>query len=248
MSTTIFDSKKKNKYFAKDCLIDPLRNTAFFGNMDPVKDYDELTKPYYESNDEWCVDCEDVYQHTCMKGYQNLYNVKYPNQPVEFKKQFLDDYTKMLNVIDSVITSSITSKKPLNKDYIKDAITKGNAADNFLDSCIDLRVNHHKNCIRRKEDLQKELNDIPVENLQGDEGHKKYIEKMRNFKTLGNKVTSDAFTLLTPIEIVPSKKVYRSRARGNKSLKSDRTRKLINKKKSLKRMSVARIKRSKKRS
>jgi hypothetical protein len=250
MSSTVFYKKKKpNKYFAKDCLVNPSHNTASFENMRPVEDYDKVTKPYYESNDDWCVDCEDVYQHTCMKGYQNLYNIKYPNQSVEYKKHFLEDYTDMLNDIDNIITTSIKSKNPLNNEYIKEAIIKGNAADKFLDSCIALRLNYHKNCVRRTEDLQKELKDIKNEDLQGDKGHKEYIDKMRTFKALGKKVKTDALKVryLTTRSPIPSKKLYRSRARGNKSLKSRKTRDLIIKKKSLKRMSVARIKRSKKR-
>ncbi len=72
---------------------------------------------------------------------------------------------------------------------------------------------------------------------------------MRTFKALGKNVKTDALKVryLTTRSPIPSKKLYRSRARGNKSLKSRKTRDLIIKKKSLKRMSVARIKRSKKR-
>ncbi len=243
MSTIVFDNKKKNKYFANDCLIQPPHDTTSLGDMNMVKDYDEITNPYYESKDEWCVDCEDVYQHTCMKGYQNLYNIKYPNQPVEFKKQFLSDYTKMLNTIDNIITNSIKTNKHISKSYIKDAIIKGNAADSFLDSCIALRVNHHKNCVRRKEDLNKELKDINKLYLEGDKGHKKFITVLNDFKALGKTVKTNAFKypLQTPRSPIPSKKLYRSRARGNKSLKSRKTRDLINKKKSMKRAPSSRI-------
>jgi len=175
-----------------------------------------------------------------MKGYQNLYDIEYPNQPVEYKKQFLDDYKKMLNDIDNMIKT----KKNLSKEYIKDAIMKGHASENFLDTCIALRINQHKNCIRKKGDLQKELNNIPSINLEGDIGHKEHVDFLKDLKNKGTTVKKNALkypltTLRSPVKI---NRKYRSRAKGNKSLKSRKTRDLIIKKKTLKRTPTSIIK------
>jgi hypothetical protein len=67
--------------------------------MERVKDYSK-DNLYYISKDKWCVYCEDAYQFTCSKYYQNLYEILYPNEKVEFKKDFYKDYKKMLNKID----------------------------------------------------------------------------------------------------------------------------------------------------
>ena len=73
----------------------------------------------------------------------------------------------------------------------------------------------YQKVLRRREDIPKEIKDIPNDYLKGDDGHKKYIGKLRDFKTLGNKVKSNAlnYPLPLPRSPVSTKKLYRSRAR-----------------------------------
>ncbi len=221
----------KTRYFANDCLISPPHNTIRKELMKQVKDY-SVDNPYYISEDKWCVDCEDAYQFTCAKDYQNLYEILYPNDEVEFKKDFYKDYNKMLNKIDK----NIMKNPNITKKELIDAMIKGSAVENFLDTCINMRLNQHLNCVRREEHLNTPITSIPQENLKGDEGHQAFINTLKKLKLLGSKVNSDAknHSKSKGISAKANKKYKNSRANSKRTLRSLRTRNLINKKKGIK--------------
>ena len=198
--------------------------------MERVKDYSK-DNPYYISKDKWCVDCEDAYQFTCSKDYQNLYEILYPNEKVEFKKDFYKDYKKMLNKIDKKIT-----KNPnISKEELIDAMIKSSAVENFLNTCINMRLNQHLNCVRREDHINIPITNIPEENLKGDNGHQAFINMLKNLKQLGSKVNNEAINqpINKGIIVKANKKHKNSRANSARTLRSLRTRKLIDKKKGI---------------
>ncbi len=55
----------------------------------------------------------------------------------------------MLNKIDKKIT-----KNPnISKEELIDAMIKSSAVENFLNTCINMRLNQHLNCVRREDHI-----------------------------------------------------------------------------------------------
>ena len=164
-----------------------------------------------------------------MKDYQNVF-YPYEEPTTTFKKNFYKEYKEYLNDIDKLI---ITNPN-ITKGKIQEAMLKGYSVENFLDSCIDLRLNHHKYCIRIKEDLYKDIKDIDYQYLQGDPGHKNHLVELKELKKLGNNVNTKAKNYANKKKysiLRRSKRHKNSRATRNRSYKSSRTTKLLEEKK-----------------
>ena len=220
-------SEVEHKWFADDCLLPPPHDTITKGYIDPVDSKRTSKDDYYVSKDPWCIDCKQAYQFTCMKDYQNIY-YPYEEQAV-FKKNFYKDYNNFLKDIDSLIRTNPN----ISKEKIQDAMFKGYSVGNFLDSCIALRLNHHRNCVRRKEDLYKPIN---KKYLEGDSTHKSHLNELNILKKLGNQVYTKAETYAkqNKFSVVNrrSKRKKNSRAKRNRSYKkSPLTNKLLEEKK-----------------
>jgi hypothetical protein len=222
-------ASNRKVYYANECLLPPPHDTIKKGIMKKVENYSS-DNPYHESKDDWCVDCEDAYQFTCMKDYQNLYEHLYPDEELDYKENFYYDYDKMLDSIDD----EIKNNPDMTKEEIIKSMTKGYAVENFLDTCIQMRLNQHKHCVRRDDDLYKQIGSILPKYLEGDKGHKKHIKVLTDLKKKGTDIINNALTHPkgTGLTVKVSKKHKNSRANNKKDSKSRRTRSLIRRKKS----------------
>ncbi len=195
-------------------------------NSEKVSKYSHTNK-FHESKDQWCTECEEVYQHACAVDYINVYH-PHGESIDEMKKEFYSNYHSMLKNIDQ----NILNNPNITPQEIKDAIEIGYSASNFLDTCIALRLNHHRNCIRAETDLYKNINNINPLNLQGDKGHKDFIDELRRLKTLGTKIYNNAskHPNKTTKVVKRSKRNNKSRPKTKKTLRSRRIRSLVRKK------------------
>jgi hypothetical protein len=197
--------------------------------MRPVNKHSNKN-PYHESIDPWCVGCEEAYQITCMKDYQNLYKYVYPNDDyIDYKEDFYDDYNNMLNAIDI----NIRKNPNITIDEVKDAMEKGQAIENFLDTCIQMRLNQHKYCVRRDDQIEEQIHLIKQNFLEGDKGHKGFIDKIRKLKQKGSVINSKASNHPKGkgIKIKLSKRYKNSMSKSNRTPK---TKELVRKKKNSK--------------
>jgi hypothetical protein len=224
----------KKKYYANDCLIPPPHETISKGIMRPVNNHSN-NNPYHESKDDWCVDCEDAYQFTCMKDYQNLYKHVYPNDPLDYKETFYEDYNNMLDDIDE----KINTNPNITKDELIDAMVKGYAIENFLDTCIQMRLNQHKYCVRKDDQIKEPLHLISQDYLEGDIGHKKHIKQLKDLKIKGSNIIAKAKNnrKVKTLKVTVNKKHKNSRANSKRTLNSRTTRSLIRRKKNKKKSS-----------
>jgi hypothetical protein len=165
-----------------------------------------------------------------MKDYQNLYDYVYPDKELDYKESFYDDYNDMLDYIDN----EITNNPNITKREIVKAMTKGYAVENFLDTCIQMRLNQHKHCVRREDKLYDPIGTIHADYLKGDNGHSGHIDVLTKLKAKGTRIINNAskHTLGSGLKVKVSKKHKNSRANNKRSSKSRITRSLIRRKKS----------------
>jgi len=218
----------KTSYFGNDCLLPPPHYTLKKEDMRQVKTYSKIN-PYYESKDIWCASCEKSYQHTCAKDYQNVYRELYPDGEIEYKETFYKDYDSMLDSIDY----NIKNNPNMTKSEIYKAISTGYSVENFLDSCIAMRLNHHRYCIRRENHFTGASN-LNQKDLEGDIYHKKHIKQLKDIKIKGGKIKNEAMVKGKITKFKMSKRNKNSISKNEKCYRSRKTKGLIKQKKNKK--------------
>jgi hypothetical protein len=86
--------------------------------------------------------------------------------------------------------------------------------------------------VRAETELYKNINNINPLNLQGDNNHKKFVNKLQDIKSLGTKIYNNAskHPNKTTKVVKRSKRNNKSRPKTKKTLRSRRIRSLVRKK------------------
>ena len=178
-------SKKKEyqKYYTSQCLEYPPEETIQFKKENREAYKDEKKIDYVKNKTKWCSDCGDIYQDVCGRTIVNLAHIEEKSdKPIS--KDYIKSFGNFIKELDTKLNNNTYNKS--TRDLVKD-LKRSKAFDKYINMCIEPRKKHHKFCIRKKEDINKKIDDINSDDILGDSGHKQYLTNIIDIQSKANK-------------------------------------------------------------